>query len=154
MFWRHACNADRCAGSERNDTASKKRALITGIHALRFQVVQGVRMILELVGALASIRDGHAGQVPSTFLEKIARQSFPPSGCLSLPLMIWSLLISCTWLCSLPDGVTEATAQTVSGATTGGTPGTKAARAQGSQTMGGAQPTVPLHQGRTGTRDT
>jgi len=67
MFWRHACNADRCAGSERSDTASKKRALITGIHALRFQVVQGVRMILELVGAPAFIRDGHAGQVPSTF---------------------------------------------------------------------------------------
>ena len=53
-----------------------------------------------------------------------------------------------------PDGVTEATVQTVSGQTTGATPGTKSARALGSQTMGGQQPTIPLHQGRTGARET
>ena len=57
-------------------------------------------------------------------------------------------------LCRAPDGVTEATVQTVSGQTTGVTPGAKSARALGSQSMAGQQPTIPLHQGRTGARET
>ena len=56
-------------------------------------------------------------------------------------------------LCRAPDAATEATVQTVSGQTTGATPGTKSARATGAQSMGGPQPSIPLHQGRTGTRD-
>lgn len=55
--------------------------------------------------------------------------------------------------CRAPDAVTEATVATVSGQTTGATPGTKSARAIGSQSHVGQQPTIPLHQGRTGARE-
>ena len=50
--------------------------------------------------------------------------------------------------------VTEATVATVSGQTTGATPGTKSARAIGNQSHVGQQPTIPMHQGRTGARET